>query len=167
MPRGGHGKSGPVQKDSATRTLHGSRTRQQHRKKGDVGAPMIVCDPPPDLSKAEKKFWGYYAPQLVAEGRLTMKARDTLAKYCTSLAVVASLRRQLESKKREDVDNRSSNRKELRQWILASRLYENDLLLNPSSSIRAPKPGGVDPPVPNDPMDDYDEDLDDDDASVN
>jgi hypothetical protein len=166
MPRGGHGKSGPAPKDAATRALHGSRTRAQHKTKGDAGAPMILCDPPPDLSKSERKFWAYYAPQLVAEGRLTLKARDTLAKYCTSLAVVAGLRKQLESKKREDVDNRSNNRKELRQWILASRLYENDLLLNPSSSIRAPKPGGVDPPVPNDPMDAFDDEAEDD-ATVN
>lgn len=157
MPRGGHGKSGPVQKDAATRALHGSRTRSQHRQRGFVGEPMIVCEPPPDLSKPERTFWAYYAPQLVSEGRLTMKSRDTLAKYCTALAIVAGLRKQLESKKREDIELRSANRKELRQWLLASRLYENDLLLNPSSSIRAPKPSGVERPVPNDPLDDFDD----------
>lgn len=160
MPRGGHGRTGPIAQNAAARELHGSRTRAHHRTKGDAGAAMSTCAPPPGLSRSEAAYWRYYAPQLAAEGRLTMKARDVLAKYCTALAIVASLRKQIESRKRDDVANRSSNRKELRQWLLASRLYENDLLLNPSSSIRAPKPGGVDPPVPNDPMDDFDADED-------
>jgi len=160
MPRGGHSKSGPVQQNASIRALKGGRTRDRHRAKGSVGELMIVCEPPADLSKAERRYWSYYAPQLVAEGRLTLKARDVLSKYCSALAIVASLRKLLESRKREDIADRSANRKELRQWLLASRLYENDLLLNPSASIRAPKPGGL-PPVPDDPMDAFDADDDD------
>lgn len=126
---------------------------------------MIRCDPPPGLSRAERGFWNYYAPQLQAEKRLTLKARDTLAKYCTALAIVADLRRQLTSRKKKALEDRAANRKELRQWLLASRLYENDLILNPSSAIRAPKAasGDDDPPPPDDPFTDFDED----DAAVN
>jgi phage terminase small subunit len=151
--------------DAASRALRGSRERPHHRQKGDADAPILVCDPPPGLSKSEQTFWRYYAPQLAAERRLTLKARDTLAKYCTSLAVVADLRRALTSRKRQDVEQRSNVRKELRQWLLASRLYENDLILNPASSIRAPKPvGGTGEPIPDDPMSQFDEA---DDSSIN
>ena len=164
MPRGGHAKTGPAIKDAATRALHGSRERPQHRTKGDAGAPMIVCAPPPGLSKAERAFWTYYAPPLAAEHRLTLKARDTLAKYCTALAVVADLRRRLASRRRADRAQRPAVLKELRQWLLASRLYENDLILNPASAIRAPKPtGGDGPPAQGDALSDFD----DEDAAIN
>lgn len=139
MPKGGHGRSGRVIQDAETRALHGSRTRPIHREKGDPGAPMVACGAPPGLSKAETRFWDYYAPQLRAEKRLTLKSRDSLAKYCTSLAVVEDLRKKLASRKKEDLESRRDNLKELRQWVLASRHYENDLLLNPSSAMRAPR----------------------------
>lgn len=126
---------------------------------------MIVCAPPTGLSRSEQRFWKYYAPQLAAEKRLSMKARDTLAKYCTALAVVADLRGQLTSRKREHIAQRSYVRKELRQWLLASRLYENDLILNPASAIRAPRAEGGedDPPPPDDPFTQFD----DDDSAIN
>lgn len=165
MPRGGHGKSGPAPKDTETRKLHGSRTRHNHRTKGDLGAPIAVCAPPPGLSKPELAFWNYYAPQLAAERRLSAKMRDTLAKYCTALAVVGGLRHALASRKKVDLEQRSANRKELRQWLLAARLYENDLLLNPASSIRAPK-ADVPPPIEPGVVDPFDE-FDDDATSVN
>lgn len=162
MPRGGHSKSGPIAQGEEARRLHGSRTRANHREKGAIGVAMVVCSPPPGLSKGEQAFWNYYAPQLVAERRLTMKSRDTLAKYCTALAVVSGLRRQLSSRKRTDIEERSDTRKELRQWLLASRLYENDLLLNPASAVRAPK-ADVAPPIEPDAPDtfgDFDEAAD-------
>jgi len=143
MPRGGHSKSGPVIQDAQARALRGSRERPQHRTKGDLGQPMIACDAPPGMSPAERKFWDYYAPQLVASRRLPLKARDALAKYCSALAVVADLRRRIfSSRSKADIANRTQNRKELRQWVLAARLYENDLLLNPSSLVRVAKPEG-------------------------
>ena len=166
MPRGGHGKTGPVAADTQTRRLRGSRTRPQHRAKGDAGAPMVGCDPPRGLSRTEQNFWRYYAPALAVEHRLTVKTRDTLAKYCTALAVVANLRTLLASRKPANRAERGPVRKELRQWLLASRLYENDLLLNPASAIRAPKPivGGDGPPPQGDALSDFD---DDDDAAIN
>lgn len=148
MPRGGHGKSGPIANDGAARQLHGSKLRPRHRQKGDVGTVMDVCAHPPGLTRLEMAFWNYYAPQLAAERRLTLKARDTLAKYCTALAVVSGLRKSLASRKRADIAERKTTRKELRQWLLAARLYENDLLLNPASSIRAPKPDVLPPLTP-------------------
>lgn len=122
---------------------------------------MLVCDHPPGLSRMEVAFWNYYAPQLAAERRLTLKARDTLAKYCTALAVVSGLRKALASRKRAEIAARSGTRKELRQWLLAARLYENDLLLNPASSIRAPKPDIAPPVEPGsaDPFDEFDDDT--------
>jgi hypothetical protein len=62
------------------------------------------CAPPPGLSRAEMAFWEYYAPALLAERRLTTTTRDALAKYCTALAMVADLRRELVSRKREEIE---------------------------------------------------------------
>src|SRR4051812_5171404 len=108
MPRGGHGRSGPPPQGQKERDLRGSRTRAHHRA---VIAPMSLgCEPPPGLSKQELAFWRYYAPALFAERRLTGKTRDTLAKYCTSLATVADLRRQIASRKPRDLENRSGYR---------------------------------------------------------
>lgn len=161
MPRGGHGRGGRAAFDVATRKLHATRTRPRHRVKGAAGAPMVVCDPPPGLSRREKAFWNYYAPALAAERRLTLKARDALATYCTARAIIADLRAALVSRKRTDLAERSATRKELRQWVLAARLYENDLLLNPASAIRAPL-GDVPPPIGpgvSDPFDEFDDDA--------
>ena len=44
---------------------------------------------------------------------------------------------------------RAANRKELRQWLTVSRLYESDLLLNPASAVRAQLSA---PDVPTDPF---------------
>jgi phage terminase small subunit len=135
-----------VARDATRRKLRGARTRARHRDKGDLGIVAPACDPPPGLSRRERAFWQYYAPALAAERRLTIKARDVLAKYCSALAVVAGLRTALASRKRTDIALRANTRKELRQWLLAARLYENDLLLNPAASIRAPRPD-VPPPL--------------------
>jgi hypothetical protein len=117
---------------------------------------MVVCAAPPGLSKREGAFWSYYAPLLVANRRLTCEARDTLAKYCTALATVAELRQQIASRKPKDLVDRSANRKELRQWLTVSRLYETDLLLNPASAVRAPK-AETEPLTPDDPFNEFDE----------
>ena len=106
---------------------------------------MIVCGPPSGLSDAEAECWRYYAPLLISSRRLTLEARDTLAKYCTALATVADLRKVIASRKTKDVENRLVYRRELRQWLMVSRAYESDLLLNPASAVRAPKPSGDEP----------------------
>ena len=160
MPRGGHGRVGPMGQDAATRKLHGSRTRPHHRAKSGSAPSAGECQRPPGLSRLETAFWNYYAPQLAAERRLTLKARDTLAKYCTALAVVSGLRTALASRKRADMAARAGNRKELRQWLLAARLYENDLLFNPASSIRAPQVD-IAPPIAPGARDPFDEEFDD------
>ena len=124
----------------ATRKLRSGRTRRPSSVRGDAGLLVDTCAPPPDLSRKETVFWNYYVGLLAAERRLTKKVRDGLAKYCTSLAIVAELRVELAAKTRTAVARRAETRKELRQWLLVGRLLENDLLLNPASSARAPVP---------------------------
>jgi phage terminase small subunit len=136
MMQGGHGRSGPAPADADTRHLLGTKKRRR-RTATVVGDLMGIPEAPSDLSEAERHFWNYYAPQLAAERRLTGKARDVLAKYCTALAVVSGLRAALAS---PEIAQRSATRKELRQWLLTARLYENDLILNPASSLRALQP---------------------------
>lgn len=153
MSRGGHSRSGRASFTEEVRKLHGTPQRERHRSKGDSGQPMVDCAPPPGLSKRELGFWAYYSSALSAEGRLSLKARDCLAKYCVALAVVGALRRQLTSSKRRDIEQRSDTRKELRQWLSLSRLYENDLLLSPASSVRAPSQP---PTTPEDPFEEFD-----------
>lgn len=158
MPRGGHTGSGPISQHARIRSLHGSKTRPRHRKRGNsLQVPLVTCEPPTGLSTVELEYWDYYARQLMVAGHLPLKARDALAKYCTVLAIVADLRRQLASRKRDDI-KRDSWRKELRLWVLASRLYEHDLLINPSSIVRTARESGVvEDQVGDDPFSDFDE----------
>jgi hypothetical protein len=139
MPSGGHGRGGPPAFDQGTRALHGTKTRGHHRVKGGLGAPMISVAPPPHLTASQRRIWAYYAPQLVSERRLPLKARDALAKYVIALDMVAKLNRKIRSVQagRKNPD-RHPLLGELRQWLAITRLYENDLLLNPASAVRAP-----------------------------
>ena len=100
--------------------------------------------------------------------RLTLVARDCLAKYCTALAVVSELRLELADKK-TDRKERTAARRELRQYLNVTRLYESDLILNPATAVRSKPefelPPGVDQPTEDD---NFDAEFDDDDAaSVN
>ena len=140
MPRGGHSRSGQAAFDDATRALHGTKERARHRTKGDFGEPMIVCDAPPHLTAVQRRIWRYYAPQLAAEGRLPLKARDTLAKYVIALDIVAKLNRKIRSVHAGKGGEKHPLLGELRHYLAITRLYESDLLLNPASAARAPKP---------------------------
>jgi phage terminase small subunit len=100
---------------------------------------MISVTPPPHLTASQKRIWSYYAPQLVAEGRLPLKARDVLAKYVVALDMVAKLNRKIRSV--QSGKGRSEKHpllSELRQWLNVTRLYESDLILNPAAAVRAP-----------------------------
>jgi hypothetical protein len=141
VPKGGHARVGPRIYDEATRDLHGTRERAKHRRKGNIGVPMITVAAPPHLTAPQRAIWSYYAGLLLAEGRLPMKARDTLAKYAVGLDMVAKLNRQI----RSVLAGPGKAEKhpllgELRSWLAITRLYENDLLLNPAASARAPIP---------------------------
>jgi hypothetical protein len=159
--RGGHARSGPAIFNPAERALHGTRMRARHRLKGDappVGmssetAVTTACEPPEGLSRAELGVWRYYAPLLAAAGRLTSEARGALAGYCFSQTMIGHLRRALKSRRREDIAARGAYLKEARQWLQVARLYENDLLLNPASAVRAPKPAT---PTEPDPFEEFD-----------
>src|SRR4051812_41009173 len=106
--RGGHIKSGPVGFDEPKRALRGTRTRARHRSKGLAGAAMVVCEGPPHLTADEQQLWNYYAPLLAAADRLTLESRDVLGKYCTSLATVQRLKRQMAGKRYRDVVSKGS-----------------------------------------------------------
>ena len=99
---------------------------------------MIVCDPPTHLTPSQRKLWAFFAPQLVAEGRLPLKARDVLAKDVIAFDVVARLNKGL--KTTVPKGNEKPILTELRQWLLVLRLYESDLLLSPAAAVRAPVP---------------------------
>lgn len=135
MPRGGHSRSGPLQADAFTRSLHAAPTRSRHRRTASLAGVAGAVRPPAGLTPAELRYWKHYAPVLRASRRFTPASRDCLAKYCTVLAVVAELRATLVD---PDPAARRDARKELRQWLLVGRLYESDLTLNPASALRAP-----------------------------
>lgn len=122
------------------------------------GQPLATspCDAPDGLSEVELKYWEYYAPKLKAQRRLTMLARDTLAGYCSALAVIHDLRIELAQSKTPRKDKVAA-RRELRQYLAIKRLYENDLLLNPATATRG-KAFDDPPPLPgagdSDPFDD-------------
>jgi hypothetical protein len=154
MPRGGHSRVGPPASDAATRAVRGAETRRRHRIKGDAGAARDAshdCDPPKGLDRLERNYWNYYAARMPY---LPASARDALSKYCTALATIARLKGLIASRKPADVLLRDARRKDLRQWILGSRLYETDLILTPASSIRAPR-GAVAPASPTAPVDPF------------
>jgi hypothetical protein len=149
MPRGGHSRVGPLPADAATRQLYGSRTRPQHRRVDPiVGDAAPDTTPPADLSDAERAYWSFYAAALVEARRFTPTCRDALAKYCVALAVIAELRQALVSRRRADRTARRETLRELRQWLLAARLIENDLLLSPAAALRAPQPAPHPAPDP-------------------
>ena len=136
--KGGHTRSGRVAFNAPTRATHGTKKRARHRGKVKLGSSMIVCDPPTHLTPSQRKLWAFFAPQLVAEGRLPLKARDVLAKYVIAIDVVARLNKGL--KTTVPKGNEKPILTELRQWLLVSRLYESDLLLSPAAAVRAPVP---------------------------
>jgi hypothetical protein len=103
---------------------------------------MITADPPPHLTASQRRIWSFYAGQLLAEGRLPMKSRDVLAKYCLAIDVVARLNRKIRRLMAGGVKHPLLG--ELRAWLAISRLYESDLLLNPASAVRAPQPSPPD-----------------------
>lgn len=135
-------------------------------KPADAGPPLPAgCEPPDGLSGSELAFWAYYAPKLRAQRRLTLVARDVLAKYCTALAVVAELRKELAAPKIDAKEKRDA-RRELRQYLNVTRLYESDLILNPATAVRNP---GFDVPPPVDtstPTDEFDNEFDDEPSST-
>lgn len=157
MPRGGHSRVGPPAADAATRAVRGAETRRRHRIKGDASSSSSArdashdCTPPKGLDRLERNYWNYYAARMPY---LPASARDALSKYCTALATIARLKALIASRKPADVLLRDARRKDLRQWILGSRLYETDLILTPASSIRAPR-GAVAPASPTAPVDPF------------
>jgi phage terminase small subunit len=137
--------------------------RAVNRIARSLGTATDVCTAPPHLDAVERKHWRYYAPLLAAAGRLTLEARDTLAKYCSALATVVRLKEQMRAPEYRDVivttsidsaGNEHVNAKPnplltlFRQWLMVSRNYEADLLLSPATAIRVPAPQADPEPPP-------------------
>lgn len=167
MPRGGHPRSGPRAKSKKERDEAGARTRKHHAKVDRVlagaDAPTSTkpttqnVTAPPMLTDAQREFWDYYAPLLAKERRLTLKVRDSLARYCIAQAMVKRINEDLEALDRIIVFDESGDRAHplvtmLRQYLQISRQYDTDLLLNPAADLRAPVDAGDDQPQPRDPM---------------
>jgi P27 family predicted phage terminase small subunit len=109
------------------------------------------------LTEAQKVFWDYYAPLLARERRLTMKVRDSLARYCITQAMVKRLNEDLEALDRVVSFDESGERAHplvtmLRQYLQISRQYDTDLLLNPAADMRAPVAEEPNKATPADPM---------------
>lgn len=113
--------------------------------------PMPVPAPPAHLEADEVAIWQHYAPLLAADGRLSPKSIDALARYCTAVVQVRALRAQLRASApiivATTVDSAGNEREivkpnpldaMLRQWMAAARALENDLVLNPASLLRVP-----------------------------
>lgn len=160
MAKGGaRPRSGPIARSAAEQRAAGGKVRARNRvsrSAGTVGAAQA----PPHLTDVERAQWGYYAPLLEKAGRLTLEARDTLAKYCTALAEIVRLKEEMAAKGSDGqpvykpvmlsvtVDgagNQHVNAKpnplgvQLRQWLMVCRGYEADLLLSPAAAIRVPQ----------------------------
>lgn len=89
--------SGGRQKPASIRALHGSRTRAHHRDEPVIpdtideavhAAPTIP--PPIGLTKAEQRYWAYFAPLLSGARVLTPADVETLADYCRACVAVDS-----------------------------------------------------------------------------
>lgn len=157
MKGGARPRSGPIARTEAQQRAAGGVVRAQHRVKRSVGTvvgePSVL--PPPGLTVFEQDQWAYYAPLLVQTGRMTLEARDTLAKYCTALGQVAQIKSEMAdpsyrvvmlSVTVDGAGNEHVTAKTnplnvaLRQWLETARHYEADLLLNPATAIRVPVP---------------------------
>jgi P27 family predicted phage terminase small subunit len=149
MPSGGHGRVGPLPRAGSSSMLRGKSKR--------AGAashvlPMPAApDPPPHLEDDEAVVWRHYAPLLAADGRLSPKSIDALARYCTAVVQVRYLRKQLRESApvivSSTVDSAGNEREivkanpldaMVRAWMAAARALENDLVLNPASLLRVP-----------------------------
>lgn len=148
MPSGGHGRVGPLPQPGSSSLLRGKS------KRGGPTArltPMVVPAPPAHLEADEVAIWQHYAPLLAADGRLSPKSIDALARYCTAVVQVRTLRAALRASApviiSTTVDGAGNEREivkanpldaMLRSWMDKARALENDLVLNPASLLRVP-----------------------------
>lgn len=139
---GGHARSGRLSKAAL------QPVRINARKISAATTSVMI---PEHLTEQEQAVWKKYAPLLEADGRLTERSAEVLARYCVAVArcrKIAEELKQAPSFVTSEVTDRFGNVREivkahpldamLRQWMATSRSLENDLLLNPASSLRAP-----------------------------
>ena len=140
---------GPLPKAGSASMLRGKSKR---RGAASNLLPMPAAPaPPPHLDDDEAAVWRHYAPLLAADGRLSPKSVDALARYCTAVVQVRYLRKQLRESApliiSSTVDSAGNEREivkanpldaMVRAWMAAARALENDLVLNPASLLRVP-----------------------------
>lgn len=142
---GGHSRSGPLASKSLQHMGLGASKRSKSKAK------RTKIDVPSHLTDEEREVWVRYAPLLESDGRLTDKSAEVLARYCVAVARCRKIADELKTVPSfvvSEVSDRFGNVREivkahpldamLRQWMATSRSLENDLLLNPASSLRAP-----------------------------
>lgn len=163
MAKGGaRPRSGPIARSAAEQRAVGGKVRARNRVRRTPGtaATADAVPPPPHLTATEREAWDYYAPLLASAGRLTLEARDTLAKYCTALAEIVRLKVEMAAVDEagrlvyrpvllsvtvDGAGNEHVTAKpnplgvQLRQWLMVCRGYEADLLLSPAAAIRVPQ----------------------------
>ena len=149
MPSGGHARAGRLPQPGSGRSL----TRPGARSGAPRRLPVMAAapDPPGFLSAEELEVWRYYAPKLAADGRLSDKSVDVLARYCfavvqvrrlaqvvrESAPVILSTQYQPDGTTREIAKTNPADAM-LRSWLDKCRALENDLLLNPAALLRVP-----------------------------
>lgn len=158
MPSGGHARAGRLPSPGSGRTLKGVGRR--------LGAPRTLpaMPAPPEipayLTGEEVEIWRYYAPRLAADGRLSDKSVDALARYCVAVGqvrrlsaivresapVIISTQYQPDGTTREIAKSNPADAM-LRSWLDKCRALENDLVLNPATLLRVPveQPREIDP----------------------
>lgn len=100
------GRSGARKLPASTHQLRGTYRRDRHGEipestPGEPGdTPATPGDPIPvvtpyGLTKAERRYWAYFAPLLESARALTPADRDTLADYCRACVAVTDRNRRL------------------------------------------------------------------------
>lgn len=152
--RGGDRRSKPA----ALRAIDGSKKRARHVETVEVEMPAATFAAPADLSAAELEVWAYYFPKLEAAGILKDGDRDALANYCTAIAAVADIRRQMAAPGwsrvklttyRDDTGETYVKREtdpldaQLRAWLPIARQLGEQLALSPAARARVRLPAGA------------------------
>lgn len=170
------GRSGRPRLSAEEHRIRGTYRADRHGPLPDAPAPAPVeppqetseaahsrsaavdeVEPPPGLSKAERKHWGYFAPLLAGARVLTPSDRETLSDYCRSCVAVEDRQRRLEKAFRKRVVDNQVVRMldtQLRGWIARKTALATELGLTALSRKRVEwtghhqRPGGQAPEKP-------------------
>lgn len=158
MAKGGARRgAGRIAASVSEKQAIGAKVRARNRVQRSAGRAMRAEDvpPPPHLNAGELEQWAYYSRLLAEEGRLTLKARDCLAKYCSLLALLVEIKALMAAPEyghvlvtvtNDSLGNQHVSAKanplliQQMKLIAQCRGYENDLLMCPAAAVRVPAP---------------------------